>query len=896
MSRFEESLTDLNKILEINPNDADALGSRGLAYQKTYKYKESLADLTKSLEISPNNKGSLCTRMMLFQDMGEHKKSLEDANKILELNFEQNNIMDLKFREIAYHIKGKYEDSLTEINKLLEIRQEDATLLADCGFLYQKMGEYDKSLECLKKSKKIDSSCAKTLYLRGLTYEKMDKFEKSLKSLNKALEIDPNYVAALKCRGSVYCKMGRYEQSLKDLTKVIEEIDPNEAGALNNRGLTYQAMKKYELSLLDLNKSLEIRPNDLGTLNNRGITYNWLALADFDKALEIEPNNDKALKIESNNDKANCDLIDRDLEKYEELLKNLNESLKIDQNDASAFNSRGIIYNLLAIADFNKALEIEPNDHKATILNNCGLAFRDLGKYEESVKAFTESLEIRPNNLITLSNCGITYLLMKKYEDSFDCLNQALEIKPNDTKVINRYENSMSFGTCENKNCDNKYNKGFSFCNRCDINQEWTTRNEEIDEFIRDAQEFSIYYDKIIEWIPFEQLNDIKEVSDGGFGQIYSATWIDGKRKYTSEKRRVMLSREKNCKVALKCLDDSSSFLKEFKTTYECQLMRHDVEKYGIEIYGITYAPDEKAHKKPNKNKYAMVLEYADQGNLRTYLSKNFAQLSWKQKIEILCSISNNLNHIHQVYSHGDFHSGNILMTSAVDFANLTFNAFTVGSKVVLVSRNNVGEKNNTEEKNNAGEKNNVGKKSRVEPKIIDFGLSKNKDDPKIMKYGVPSYVAPEVLSEEPYTRKSDIYSLGVIMTEVSTGKPPDFYKSAIFEKRPESALGTPDCYIQLANWCMSGKPLERPTAKEVYDKLYEWKIALRKNPEELNKNQLEIRNKFLEADKKQPKISDFTSLASSRQYQYDDISSIIAMCNHIGTSHEDLTEQLTIL
>ncbi|CAG8794427.1 45558_t:CDS:1, partial [Gigaspora margarita] len=93
----------------------------------------------------------------------------------------------------------------------------------------------------------------------------------------------------------------------------------------------------------------------------------------------------------------------------------------------------------------------------------------------------------------------------------------------------------------------------------------WTTGNEKIDEFIREAQVDSIYYNKIIEWIPFEQLKDIKEVSNSGFGQIYSVTWIDGKQKYTSKKRRLMLSHKKNCKVALKSLNDSSSFLKEIR-------------------------------------------------------------------------------------------------------------------------------------------------------------------------------------------------------------------------------------------------------------------------------------------------------------------------------------------
>ena len=42
--------------------------------------------------------------------------------------------------------------------------------------------------------------------------------------------------------------------------------------------------------------------------------------------------------------------------------------------------------------------------------------------------------------------------------------------------------------------------------------------------------------------------------------------------------------------------------------------------------------------------------------------------------------------------------------------------------------------------------------------------------------YGVLPYIAPEVLYEKPYTVSSDIYSFGIIMTELSSGKPP-FYK-----------------------------------------------------------------------------------------------------------------------
>ncbi len=51
---------------------------------------------------------------------------------------------------------------------------------------------------------------------------------------------------------------------------------------------------------------------------------------------------------------------------------------------------------------------------------------------------------------------------------------------------------------------------------------------------------------------------------------------------------------------------------------------------------------------------------------------------------------------------------------------------------------------------------------------ISDFGLCKpanESDEEKI--YGVMPYTAPEVLRKKPYTEKSDIYSLGIIINTI---------------------------------------------------------------------------------------------------------------------------------
>ncbi|RGB32992.1 kinase-like domain-containing protein, partial [Rhizophagus diaphanus] len=103
------------------------------------------------------------------------------------------------------------------------------------------------------------------------------------------------------------------------------------------------------------------------------------------------------------------------------------------------------------------------------------------------------------------------------------------------------------------------------------------------------------------------------------------------------------------------------------------------------------------------------------------------------------------------------------------------------------------------------------------------------KSDDKIC--GVLPYIAPEVLNGEPYTLSSDIYSFGVIMTELSFGKPPFYNRkhdiSLVLEIcngiRPEFGKGTPEIYKKLAYRCMSAIPNQRPTADELYYILHFW-------------------------------------------------------------------------
>jgi serine/threonine protein kinase len=78
----------------------------------------------------------------------------------------------------------------------------------------------------------------------------------------------------------------------------------------------------------------------------------------------------------------------------------------------------------------------------------------------------------------------------------------------------------------------NQPNTGFAWCNKCDpgkfLKEGKTSGNPEIDNLIYDSQLKTKHYSGVLEWIPYDRFQDIKPIGEGGFANIYSATWLDG--------------------------------------------------------------------------------------------------------------------------------------------------------------------------------------------------------------------------------------------------------------------------------------------------------------------------------------------------------------------------------
>ena len=139
-------------------------------------------------------------------------------------------------------------------------------------------------------------------------------------------------------------------------------------------------------------------------------------------------------------------------------------------------------------------------------------------------------------------------------------------------------------------------------------------------------------------------------------------------------------------------------------------------------------------------------------------------------------------------------------------------------------------------------------------PYISDMGLCGEVDNVDTTKiYGVIPYMAPEVLRGKPYTQAADIYSFGMVMYFVATGRQPfadrahdqNLALSICNGIRPEiSEKYAPKCYTDLMKRCWDPNPDNRPNAMEIKDEIDSFERLRDSNDD----NDKEIKKQFEEA------------------------------------------------
>ncbi|GBB86464.1 hypothetical protein RclHR1_01290008 [Rhizophagus clarus] len=329
--------------------------------------------------------------------------------------------------------------------------------------------------------------------------------------------------------------------------------------------------------------------------------------------------------------------------------------------------------------------------------------------------------------------------------------------------------NKLIFNSGTKRICENCNQEclATTYCEHCVRNylkanfSNWTSGNDVIDNLIQECQMKTIYPRLIPEWIPYNNLQNIEFLTKGGFSEVYKAIWINGHFIEWNSKEQ-QLKRFGRQYVVLKKLRDVESANQNWLEEARSHLAISNKWNEIVQCFGLT--------KDPFDGNYMLVMQYM-YNDLRKYLQQSHNQLIWKAKIQAAVDVIHALEKIHSEQAiHRDLHSGNIL------FKNNRFF-------------------------------------------MSDLGFCGPADKPLKSIYGNLPYIAPEVIIGKEHTLKSDIYSIAMLMWEISSGQPPFFNyehnynlaRNIVNGIRPKIVPGTPLEYKNLMIQCWDADPLKRP-------------------------------------------------------------------------------------
>ncbi|CDS11995.1 hypothetical protein LRAMOSA04191 [Lichtheimia ramosa] len=111
------------------------------------------------------------------------------------------------------------------------------------------------------------------------------------------------------------------------------------------------------------------------------------------------------------------------------------------------------------------------------------------------------------------------------------------------------------------------------------------------------------------------------------------------------------------------------------------------------------------------------------------------------------------------------------------------------------------------------------------EVKLADFGLATRTNKRNRDRLGTSKWMAPEVIREQYYDEKIDMWSLGITIIEMMDRVPPNYlikdeielFATILSEPSPTFTYSYPTMYMRgLVAWLLDEVPQTRPSAKEV--------------------------------------------------------------------------------
>ncbi|MEA5115745.1 MAG: XrtA/PEP-CTERM system TPR-repeat protein PrsT [Geobacteraceae bacterium] len=449
--RVDDSITEINKVLQINSGNAPAHNLLGSAYLAKGMYEEGMKELNRATELDPKMADAHVKKGLLLFGKGREREAETELTTAVRV---APDILNTRLLLSSYHIRrNEYAKALAVTSAGLNGTKSDAPLynnMARIMFLQRKQPD---ALKYLAKAKATDPAFLPTYFNLANYYSAAGDYGRALAEYQVVLKKFPGNVRALLSSAAIcqlkgndkealqflsrakdtkdptaYLVLANYYLRKKDSDRALDVLDeaikssPRNAGALELKGRIFMGMKKYKKAINAFNDLESVEP-DRGLPMKIGA---YVAMKDYPKAVDnarraitLKPASASgyimlASVYESRND------VNRAIEE-------MKTAVRVDGKNPYAPVILGNLY--ARKGDVSSAM----NCFAESLKRNPGFAaayfaraslLEKTGKKREAIGSYREALEKSENHVPSLNN--LAYLYADGYGDPKEALRLAI--------------------------------------------------------------------------------------------------------------------------------------------------------------------------------------------------------------------------------------------------------------------------------------------------------------------------------------------------------------------------------------------------------------------------------------------------------------------------------------
>ena len=191
---FSEAEAIWRRVLQDNPNNADAYYNLGRALSNQGKLEEAIAAYRQALKIYPNYAPAYNNLGVALRDQGKLEEAIAAYRQALKIH--PNNAIAYNNLGVALRDQGKLEEAIAAYRQALKIHPNDAIAYNNLGNALRNQGKLEEAIVAYRQVIKINPNYVSPYVDLGLALYDQGKLEEAIAAYHQALKMYPNYAPA----------------------------------------------------------------------------------------------------------------------------------------------------------------------------------------------------------------------------------------------------------------------------------------------------------------------------------------------------------------------------------------------------------------------------------------------------------------------------------------------------------------------------------------------------------------------------------------------------------------------------------------------------------------------------------------------------------------------------